>query len=191
MATVDLVPITGAERWLTEALETDPRAMAELGGPWPVEHAREAHDRRVAGVLDGSTWWFAIVPDALTGPVGTMGVWASEWAGEALSEAGWMVLPEQQGRGYASAALRRMLELARADDRWGDIHAFPGATNAPSNALCRKLGFVELEGGDADYAGRHFPVHHWVWRAGTPDPAAASGDPAAASGPSSGSAFAR
>lgn len=182
-ATVELVPYAEADRWLTEALETDPVTMAELGGAWPVAHAREAHAHRLAGVLDGSTWWFSIFPEGATEPVGTIGVWASDWQGEALSEAGWMVLPAHQGRGYASASLRRMLELARADDRWGDIHAFPGATNEPSNALCRKFGFVELEGGDADYAGRHFPVNHWVWRAGTPEPATTE--------PSSGSASAR
>jgi len=171
VAVVELVPYSDAERWLTEALETDPRAMAELGGPWPAEHARHAHHRRLAGVLDGSIWWFSIVPDPETGPIGTIGVWASDWKGEDLSEAGWMILPDHHGRGYGSAALGALLDRARADDRWGDIHAFPGATNAASNALCRKFGFEELDGGDADYAGRHFPANHWVWRAGTPAPA--------------------
>lgn len=165
---VELVPSSAADRWLTEALETDPRAMAELGGPWPAEQAREAHDRRLAGVLDGSIWWFSIVPDRATGAIGTIGVWASEWKGEPLSEAGWMILPDYHGRGFGSAALAALLDRARADDRWGDIHAFPGVTNAASNALCRRFGFEQLEGGDADYAGRHFPVNHWVWRAGTP-----------------------
>jgi RimJ/RimL family protein N-acetyltransferase len=70
----------------------------------------------------------------------------------------------------ATATLGAVLERARADDRWGDIHAFPGVTNGASNALCRKFAFEQLEGGDADYAGRRFPVNHWVWRAGTPDP---------------------
>ena len=171
-AKVDLVPYTDAERWLTEALETDARAMAELGGPWPIENARQAHERRLAGVLDGSVWWFSIVPDPATGPIGTIGVWASEWQGEALSETGWMILPEFHGRGYGSAALAALLERARRDERWGDIHAFPGATNAASNGLCRKNGFELLGSGDADYGGRHFPVHHWVWRAGTPAPGA-------------------
>jgi RimJ/RimL family protein N-acetyltransferase len=180
---VELVPYTDPDPWLTEALETDPRAMAELGGPWPVEQTHATHARRVAAVLAGSSWWFAIVPDPATGPIGTIGVWASNWQGEDLSEAGWMILPEYHGRGYGGAALGALLERARADDRWGDIHAFPGATNAASNALCRKFGFEQLEGGDADYNGRHFPVHHWVWRAGTPAPPGA--------GAASGSASAR
>jgi RimJ/RimL family protein N-acetyltransferase len=180
---MELKPTAVEDEWLTVALETDPRAMAELGGPWPAENARATHARRMAGVLNGAHWSFTIVPDPQVGPVGFIGVWASEWAGEAVSETGWMVLPDHQGKGYASAALGAILERARADDRWGDIHAFPGVTNGASNALCRKFGFEQLEGGDADYAGRHFPVNHWVWRAGTPDPTKDA--------PTSGSASAR
>lgn len=167
--TVSLAPYSDADLWLTETLETDPRAMAELGGPWPIEHAREAHARRLTLARSGSAWAFKIVPDPATGPIGTIGVWPSEWQGVPISETGWMILPDHQGRGYGSAALGALLDRARADDRWGDIHAFPGVTNRPSNALCRKLGFEWLEEGDADYNGRHFPVNHWVWRAGTPD----------------------
>ena len=143
--------------------------MAELGGPWPAENARAAHRRRI-GRRPGRR---ELVLHHRAGSTdrrrsGTIGVWASEWAGEPISETGWMVLPDHQGKGYASAALAAILERARADDRWGDIHAFPGVTNGASNALCRKFGFEQLEdGGDADYAGRHFPVNHWVWRAGT------------------------
>ena len=179
---MELIPARPEDEWLTVALETDARVMAELGGPWPEEDARAAHRRRVAGVAKGS-WWFVVVPVAGEPPVGTIGVWDSEWEGEKVSETGWMILPEHQGRGHASAALAALLERAQSEGRWGDIHAFPGATNAPSNALCRKFGFEHVGGGDADYAGRHFPVNHWVWRAGTPAPADVE--------PSSGSASAR
>ena len=167
---MELRPATPEDEWLTVALETDPRTMAELGGPWSVDEARAAHRRRTGPDAVDANWWLAIVPDPGQQPVGTIGVWASEWAGEPVSETGWMVLPEFQGRGYASAALAMLLDRARLETRWGDIHAFPGATNVPSNALCRKFGFEQLEGGDADYSGRHFPVNHWVWRAGTPAP---------------------
>jgi len=163
---VDLVPYTEADEWLTVALETDPRVMAELGGPWTVDQARATHARRVSGARANGNWCLRIVrlPDRET--VGSMMLWDSEWAGEAMSEAGWMVLPDHQGQGYASAALRLLLDrAAAAGDRWGDVHAFPGASNAPSNALCRKLGFEQLEEGVADYADRHFPVIHWVHRA--------------------------
>jgi RimJ/RimL family protein N-acetyltransferase len=164
---VELVPQTPEDEWVTVALETGPGVMAELGGPWTAEEARATHQRRMAYIRDGA-WSFTVRPasDPQTrDPVGTIGVWASEWEGEPVSETGWMTLPEHQGKGYASAALAAILDRERAEHRWGDIHAFPGATNGPSNALCRKFGFELVGGGDADYAGRHFPVNHWVWRA--------------------------
>jgi RimJ/RimL family protein N-acetyltransferase len=77
-----------------------------------------------------------------------------------------MVLPEHQGKGYATAALRLLVDRAREDGRWGDIHAFPGATNGASNALCRKHGFEQVETVDVDYAGRALRCNHWVLRAG-------------------------
>ena len=183
---VELVPGTPEDEWLTVALETDPAVMSELGGPWTVEEARATHHRRMAYIREHGTWWFTVRPiaDGQVGePVGTIGVWDSEWEGQPISEAGWMTLLAHQGKGYASAGLAAVLERERTEHRWGDIHAFPGATNAASNALCRKFGFELVGGGDADYAGRHFAVNHWVWRAGTPPPAGAE--------PSSGSASAR
>jgi len=161
---VELAPVTAEDEWLTVDMESDPRVMAELGGAWSAEEARAIHARRLGSVAERGSWWLKIVPHAERGPVGSLVLWDSEWEGEPLSEIGWMVLAEQQGKGYASAGLRRILELAAEDGRWGDIHAFPGATNAPSNALCRKFGFELVGTGEADYAGRRFPVNHWVLR---------------------------
>lgn len=156
---------TPEDEWLTVALETDPRVMAEVGGPWTVEEARATHRRRIASIADHGTWWFTVMPEDGGRPVGTMGVWASEVGGHAVSEAGWMILPEHQGRGHASEALRLLLDLARRDGKWGDIHAYPGVTNAPSNALCRKSGFELVGTLKVEYAGRPLEVNDWVWRA--------------------------
>ena len=83
-----------------------------------------------------------------------------------MSEAGWMVLPEEQGKGYASAGVRLLFEqIAAAGDRWGDIYASTGTENVPSNALCRKLGFELVGEGDIDYGGRLLRVNHWMYRA--------------------------
>lgn len=161
---MELVPYTADDAWLTEALETDPRVMAELGGAWPKEKIEGIHQRRLAHIANGA-WYFQVVPQPGGPVVGSITIWDSEWAGERLSEAGWMILPEHQGRGHASAALALLLERARADGRWGDIHAFPGATNVASNALCRKFGFELLEAVDVDYAGRLLRCNHWVLRA--------------------------
>ena len=72
-----------------------------------------------------------------------------------------MVLPEHQGRGIASAALALLIERVTAEPRFSSIHAFPPVTNAPSNALCRKSGFVLLGAADFVYAGRALRCNHW------------------------------
>jgi RimJ/RimL family protein N-acetyltransferase len=162
---MELVPCTEDDAWLTVALETDPRVMAELGGAWTAEEATATHARRLRNVADNSSWWLKIVPEPGGAGVGTMMLWSSEPEGEPVSEAGWMVLPEHQGRGYASAALGLLIERAQADGLWGDIHAYPGATNAPSNALCRKFSFELVGQMTVDYAGRLLECNHWVLRA--------------------------
>ena len=165
---MELIEGTPEDEWLTVALETDPRVMAELGGPWTAAEAQAAHARRMASIRDTGTWWFTVVPNPGGPPVGTIGVWHSEADGQPVSETGWMILPEHQGKGHASAALALLLERARDDPRWGDIHAFPGALNAPSNALCHKFGFEQVSSLTVDYAGRTLEVNHWVWRAPAP-----------------------
>jgi RimJ/RimL family protein N-acetyltransferase len=55
------------------------------------------------------------------------------------------VLPAYQGRGIGAASTALVIEAARADGRHRYVHAFPSVDNAPSNAICRKLGF-ELQG---------------------------------------------
>lgn len=52
-----------------------------------------------------------------------------------------MVLPESQSRGIAVAATAHAIGLAQRDDKHRLMHAFPSVDNAPSNAICRKLGF--------------------------------------------------
>jgi len=161
---MELRPYSDDDRWLLEALETDPVVMEELGGAWPADAIPGIHRRRLKAVEDGA-WVLTIIPDPSVGPVGGISLWRSDSEGESFSEAGWMVLPAQQGKGYASAALRSLIERARADGRWGDIHAFPGVTNAASNALCRGAGFELLTEADVDYGGRTLRCNHWVLRA--------------------------
>lgn len=159
---MDLVPYTDADRWLIEALETDPAVMADLGGPWPLDRIAGIHERRLAYVAAGA-WYLKIVPERGARPVGSVSLWHSEWEGRPVSEASWMVLPEHQGRGYATAAVRLLLERARLDGQWGVIHAFTGVTNGASNALCRKVGFQLAGETDIEYGGRHLRCRHWTW----------------------------
>ena len=73
-----------------------------------------------------------------------------------------------QGRGIATEALRLLVERAREDGRWGDIHAFTGASNGPSNAVCRKGGFTYIGEETVHYAGRRLRCNHWVLDATPP-----------------------
>jgi RimJ/RimL family protein N-acetyltransferase len=77
-------------------------------------------------------------PDVVAGSVT---LWSHDEDSEPVTEIGWMVLPEFQGRGLAKRAVRMLLELARDDGRWGLVHAFPATANSPSNGICRSLGF--------------------------------------------------
>jgi RimJ/RimL family protein N-acetyltransferase len=158
---MDLVPYTDEHLWLTEALETDARVMAELGGPWPRDAIPGIHERRLKSIAAG-TWLFTIVPETGASPVGVIGIFGSDLDGSPISETFWLILPAHQGRGYASTALRMLLDRAQADGRWGPIHAFPGVTNAPSNALCRKSGFVLVGEREVDYGGRTLLSNHWL-----------------------------
>jgi RimJ/RimL family protein N-acetyltransferase len=154
---MELHDYSDGDFWLTEALETDPDVMRELGGP--IDRARfpEIHRRRLA-----DPWWFTIVVEPGQPPVGTIGVWETSHDGEQIHETGWMVLPAHQGRGIASAALTLLIERVKAEPQFAGIHAFPPVSNAPSNALCRKFDFALLGECDVIYAGRTLHCNHWA-----------------------------
>ncbi len=66
-------------------------------------------------------------------------------------EIGWSVLPGAQGRGVATSATRAAIARAGAERRHRFLHAYPSVGNAPSNAVCRKLGFTLLGARDLEY----------------------------------------
>ena len=163
-------------------MRCDPVMMAELGGPLPREGI-EAKVARDAGEAARDTSWIKmIVPDEQRPEVvaGNVVLWRHDAEGaddaegsdgsdeengahrEPISEIGWMVLPEFQGRGLGSRAVALLLERARADGRWGLVHAYPGATNAASNGICRKLGFILVDKQQVEFAGRLLETCHWT-----------------------------
>ncbi|GAB7182314.1 hypothetical protein ATKI12_2145 [Kitasatospora sp. Ki12] len=145
-------------------MRCDPVMMTELGGPLPRELVEARLRKDVAAVAEDRFWVKLIVPDGTEdGAVaGSVNLWSDEEDGERVSEIGWMVLPGYQGRGLAKAAVRRVLDLAAADGRWGEVHANPGVTNGPSNGICRALGFRLLGERDVDFADRVLRTNHWV-----------------------------
>ncbi|MDJ0382014.1 GNAT family N-acetyltransferase [Streptomyces sp. G-G2] len=147
-------------------MRCDPVMMADLGGPLLPEDMPEKVRRDVRNAASGTQWIKMIVLDEDEGDAavsaGTVALWSHEEDGERITEIGWMVLPEFQGRGLGKGAVRAVLELARSDGRWGPVHAFPAASNAPSNGICRSLGFRLLHEQDVTFADRVLHANHWV-----------------------------
>ena len=106
--------------------------------------------------------WVLVIVSGDGVAAGTVSLWDHEWRGETIDEMGWMVLPEHQGRGLASAGVAEALRRADEAARWQLLHAFPATTNAPSNALCRKHGFALRGPLEYTYRGRGLRVNHWV-----------------------------
>src|SRR6202012_913769 len=82
---MELVRYGDADLALSEALETDPVVMRELGGPIDRARLPVAHARRVA-----DPWYFTIRPEPAGPPVGTIGIWETEHDSATLHETGWM-----------------------------------------------------------------------------------------------------
>jgi RimJ/RimL family protein N-acetyltransferase len=141
-------------------METDPVVMAELGGPVARDEIPAIHQRRVA-TTEADPWYFVVVTDD-DEPAGALGIWETEHDGATVHETGWMLAREFHGRGLATAALALLLDRARAEPRFEQIHAWPGVTNPASNALCRKFGFELLGEEDGGYRGAKLRVNHWV-----------------------------
>jgi RimJ/RimL family protein N-acetyltransferase len=140
-----------------------PQMTRYLGGPESPERLEARHRRYVAGAESDTAYIYKVVllPDGV--PVGGVSFWDREWKGEAVYEMGWGVLPEFQGRGIATAAVEQAIDLALATERHSAIHAFPSVDNAPSNGICRSVGFDLL--GETDF---EYPKGHWMrcndWR---------------------------
>ncbi|MDX2972907.1 GNAT family N-acetyltransferase [Kribbella solani] len=134
-----------------------PEMTAHLGGPETPEKVRDRHRKYAENAFTGQM--FVIVTEDGE-RAGLIGYWEHaddpEHA-ETVWETGWAVLPEFQGRGLAALAVQAVAEVARAAGSYRTLHAYPGVTNAASNALCRKAGFSLVRERDFEY-----PKGHWM-----------------------------
>jgi RimJ/RimL family protein N-acetyltransferase len=133
-----IVPWGERDLALLERLVGDPAMMEHLGGPETPEKIGERQRR----YEDPESDCFKIVDRATGADAGWVGYWERSWHQDDVYEIGWSVIPELQGRGLAAAAAA--LETARAGGKRRFVHAFPSLENQPSNAICRKRGFVLL-----------------------------------------------
>jgi RimJ/RimL family protein N-acetyltransferase len=148
---------------LYESVHCDSLMMAHLGGAWPKERIPDKLRRDVEKVESDRAWVFKIIPDDTdASAAGTVCLWENSWRGESISEIGWMILPGFQGQGLGTKAVRAILDKALSKKRWGEsIHAFPSISNAPSNTICRKMGFSLVEECNLEYAGQMLRCNHW------------------------------
>ena len=148
---------------LLRRLMGDPAMTEHLGGPESEEKLVERQARYERVGEPGAGRMFKLVDGATGDAMGSVGYWEKDWRGATVYETGWSVLPEFQGRGVAVAGTRLVIDAARDERRHRDLHAFPSVDNAPSNAICRKLGFELLGAHDFE-----FPPGHWMrcndWR---------------------------
>ncbi|MFG3146511.1 GNAT family N-acetyltransferase [Streptomyces sp. NPDC048243] len=145
-------------------MRCDPAMMADLGGPLPADGMADKVRRDAEQAAADREWIRMIVPDAGDPGVvaGSVALWSHDGEEGLISEIGWMVLPEFQGRGLGKRAVRVLLEQARDQDRWGRVHAFPATRNAASNGVCRSVGFRLLSQVAVEFAGRVIHSNHWV-----------------------------
>lgn len=159
---IELQDISLDDLGLYESLRCDPEMMASLGGPQAREYMPEKLRRDVESVENGECWISKVIVDGDPGRVaGSVCIWTNLWKGKPISEVGWMILTSFQGKGIATAAVTALLDRARAERRWGVVHAFPATSNGPSNAICRKLGFSLLEECHLDWGGHALTCNHW------------------------------
>jgi RimJ/RimL family protein N-acetyltransferase len=135
------------DRPLLERLVGDPAMMVYLGGAESAEKIAE----RQARYEQPDSKQFKIIDEPSGEAVGWVGYWEREWRGMQVYEIGWSVIPGFQGRGLASSATAQAIELARAERSHRFMHAYPNVDNAPSNAICRKLGFTLLGAYDFEF----------------------------------------
>jgi RimJ/RimL family protein N-acetyltransferase len=158
MDSLALRPWSDEDLPLLETLMSDPIVMEHLGGPDSPEQIRARHQRYLH--LPGEDHMFAILLGGLA--VGSIGYWESTWRDEPVYEMGWFVLPAYQGQGIATRAAMLMLDQARSEGRHPYMHAFPGADNPASNAICGKLGFSLIETRAVEYPKGHFmQANNW------------------------------
>jgi len=145
---------------LLERLLADPAMTEHLGGPETPEKIAERQER----YEEPGSKQFRIVDGASGEGVGWVGYWERDWQGEQVYEVGWAVVPEFQGRGIAGAATREAVAIARSERERRFMHAYPSVDNAPSNAICRKVGFTLLGAHDFEYpkdSGRWMRCNDW------------------------------
>ena len=145
MTDVRIEPWGEGDLALLQQALLDPAMTAYVGGP---ETPEKVAERQTRYEQPGSRQYKVMVDGE---GAGWVGYWEREWLDRDVYEVGWSVLPAFQGRGVAGRATAKLIDVARAEDDRRFMHAYPSVENAPSNAICRKLGFELLGEHEFEY----------------------------------------
>ena len=143
-----------------------PGMTTHLGGPESEQKLLFRHQRylgyaraKSAGDDPGAWPYRVFVGDEVAASIA---YWRSEWDGLQVFEAGWATVPEFQGHGVATAAVRLVLAEAagRHESRW--VVAMPSRENPGSNGVCRSAGFEYFGECEVEYPpGTSMAANDW------------------------------
>lgn len=138
-----LRPLIDADRALYCRLYTDEKVMAHVGSPLSSDAAQRAFARvlrQIAAVPARSRYW--IVHVRATGDaVGLMAL-VPDVDDADSAEVGVLLLPEAQGRGYATEAIAALADRVFANSRLQRLWTRHASGHAAAVGLMHRLGFV-------------------------------------------------
>ncbi|WP_345801167.1 GNAT family N-acetyltransferase [Microbacterium sp. AZCO] len=136
-----LVPWTDADLEVLERANSA-EMTTFLGGPESPDELATRHAEYLSFAETGEGAVFRVEVDGQV--AGYAGWWTEEHEGEPVCEIGCAVEPAWQGRGVATEALGRVIDLAVATTG-RPVVGYSHVGNEASIALCRRVGF-ELRG---------------------------------------------
>lgn len=161
---ISIRPYSSGDRWVLERTLGEPSQMVHLNGPESPEQIQKRHEIFLdmsANQRSGCMYTILVGGSA----AGSVGYWETDWEGEKAWETGWFVLPEFQSRGIATEAVRLMIQDMGRLSGHRYLLAFPSVSNAPSNAIARKLGFELAKEIDVEYPAKSGKfLRSNVWR---------------------------
>ncbi|MGM7701835.1 GNAT family N-acetyltransferase [Pseudalkalibacillus sp. Hm43] len=138
-----------------------PEMMEHLGGSESKEQILKRHKRYLKLGEKGKMFSITLSPDFEA--VGSVGYWQTTWKNESVYEIGWSILPQFQGNGIATIAVKLAIKEAIMERKYKYIHAFPSIDNLASNAICRKLNFSFISDCEFEYPPGNL-MHCNDWR---------------------------
>lgn len=139
-----------------------PEMTVHIGGPETESEVISRHERYLRLWETNEARCFVVTDGSES--LGAICCWKTTWRDQDVFEAGWFIVPEAQGRGLGSAAVRLLIDDTRAHAQGRRLlTAFPDGRNAPSNALCRNAGFTLAGQRAGVFRGADLAMNEWIF----------------------------